>query len=214
MAKVYFKVLVNDLSEEIMDKSTSNNLYKVNRTVDGKHVMLAFESQNVPVELFQKQYTPLTGDEARIELQNSDWDAEVEHKINYNIKDSHPLSVEAFTFTATANTTTQHDYKITNNLLIKQASFISASASIGDSIKVEIVDAEGLLGQGVDYVVRTPIQKFYVQSTDKGNPLVANETLVGELIPQNLYIRIHYTSTAVLGDVDCYINLITYKKDS
>lgn len=212
MAQVYFKVLISDLTQNILDRSTTNDPYKTNRTTDGNYIMISFEEDSIPVELFQKQYTPLTNSEARAELDTSDWDAEVEPNLNYNTEEDFPLVANAFSFTATANSTTEHDFKFTDNFLFRNAAFISSNANNGDSIKVEIVDVDNILGLGADTIIRTPIEKGFVQSTSNSGPILVTNVFKRELLRKNLYLRIHYTNTDPSNDVDVYINLTLYKR--
>lgn len=74
MSKVYFKVLISDLTQEILDKSTVKNPYKTQRTNDGEHLLLSFEDNKVPLELLKRGYNPIDSSQIKTELSKPEWD--------------------------------------------------------------------------------------------------------------------------------------------
>lgn len=76
MAKIYSKILISELTDEIMEKSLVRNPYKARRTQDGLYVFLSFEESNIPLELFKLGYPILNSAQMRTEVQNSEWEKE------------------------------------------------------------------------------------------------------------------------------------------
>lgn len=76
MSKIYFKILISDLTEELLQKSLVKNPYKCRRTTDGKYILLTFLEDEAPLSAFKAGYTPISSSEIKLELQNSEWDSE------------------------------------------------------------------------------------------------------------------------------------------
>lgn len=75
MSKVYAKILVSEITQEILDKSLISNPFKARRTQDGKYILLTFTEDNLPLELFKLNYSLLNSTEVLTELQNAEWDS-------------------------------------------------------------------------------------------------------------------------------------------
>lgn len=116
-------------------------------------------------------------------------------------------SADAFNFTATANTTTVFSYKLIAAYYVKGIQFISSNANVGDSLKIELVDIDNILGLGEGAVLGTPIKKAFIQSTVNSQPISADNPEIVKLPAPNLYIRVSYTNTSLLTGVSVYINL-------
>lgn len=96
MKKIYFKVLIAHITEAILNKSTVKNPYKTQRTTDGKHILLSFEENKIPSEIFKMGYVPMNINEAKTELQTSSWpdDETTPSLINNIIPNSLPFSAK------------------------------------------------------------------------------------------------------------------------
>lgn len=119
---------------------------------------------------------------------------------------------DAFNFTATANSTTNHDFLLNEAYLVKGAAFLSPDAAYGDYIKAQLIDKDNVLGLGANTVIATPIPKLFVQATANSGPIQRFNASVSELPAAGLYIRIIYTNTALLNNVSVFINLNLYKR--
>jgi hypothetical protein len=73
MQKQYFKIKISDLTDEVLDKSTSDNPYSAKRTLDGKYILLSYVQKSVPAYLLKLGYIPMNSDDARTELSSSEW---------------------------------------------------------------------------------------------------------------------------------------------
>lgn len=120
--------------------------------------------------------------------------------------------VKAHSFTANANTTTVSDFLLSEAFLFKGIRFISANATVGDYIRIDLIDKDNVLGFGANTVIRTPIEKAYIQSTANSGPLEADDVSASELPASGLYLRISYTNTALLNAVNAYLNFILYRR--
>lgn len=123
------------------------------------------------------------------------------------------LCTDAIAFSATANQTSIYDYKFTQSYLVRGVTFFSNDATLGDYIIVQLVDKDGILGQGSNYVIKTIVNKAYVSSTNNSGPLKFEDISAAELPIPNLYLRISYTNTSLLNIAHIYANLILYIRD-
>lgn len=73
MIKVYAKILIEELTEAIVEKALVDNIYTARRTQDGQYVLLSFDSTKVPLELFKLGYSLWDINQAKSELQNAEW---------------------------------------------------------------------------------------------------------------------------------------------
>jgi hypothetical protein len=110
--------------------------------------------------------------------------------------------------TATANTTTNIDWKLPEERWISGGIFMVKDGAWGDTAKFQIVDKDNVLGYGAGVV----LDEFAT------GVLVASDTQVQghieapyiALIPANVYVRIVYTSTSPSVNVGVGINLFTH----
>ena len=88
MSKCYFKVKSEHLTNELISQSLVKNIYRCNRTTDGKYVMLTYLDSQIPVELFKLGYSALDNAGANTELATADWpDEETTAAIIYSMAD-------------------------------------------------------------------------------------------------------------------------------
>jgi len=71
--KVYIKVLITDVTDNVMQMSIVPNIFLARKSTDGLYVLLTFIHTNIPVELFIKGYLSMNKGEMRQE-RLSGWD--------------------------------------------------------------------------------------------------------------------------------------------
>lgn len=114
-----------------------------------------------------------------------------------------------FTGTATANSTTNIDYKVTEASLLDKLQLVFYSLLSGDKYTVQVIDKDNVLGGGENVLVTSIFTDFNVDTLLQSQLLY--ESPIPILIPANTYVRIRYTSTALLGSVAVKVNLYKYK---
>jgi hypothetical protein len=106
--------------------------------------------------------------------------------------------------TATKNTTTDVDYKVTDaQIYVQGGQILFQNAVWGDYITAQVVDKDNVLGYGAGTVLNEYIAKRYIHPDLKKSELEV--PYAGE-VPQNCYLRIKYTSVGTSTDVDVAIN--------
>lgn len=121
-------------------------------------------------------------------------------------------SIDAFNFTAAANTTTTGTLLLGTGIHVRGFQFLSDEASLGDFVKIEIVDIDNVLGAGANVVLHTPIKKYYVHSTANSSPLNLENPDTVKLPASGLYVRMYYTNTSPTSTVDIYLNLKLFEE--
>lgn len=85
------------------------------------------------------------------------------------------------------------DYKVTGAKdYLKGGMIITQNAAFGDYFKVEVIDIDNVLGYGANLVLSTYINRWYI---DPAAQYLAIEAPYAGHVPQNVYVRIIYTST-------------------
>lgn len=120
-------------------------------------------------------------------------------------------SGHAFSFVAAAAETTVSTFALDRQYYVKGIQFMSNNATFGDYIKIELVDVDDVLGLGAGTVLATPVQKAFVSATTNSGPIVAMNPEAVKLPIAGLYVRVSYTNSAAMGDVNVYINLILFE---
>lgn len=111
--------------------------------------------------------------------------------------------------TAAKNSTTNIDFKVTvDNIFINGGLILYKNANWGDYITAQVVDIDNVLGYGANLVLQEYITKWYVHPDDKELKILLD--YAGK-IPINTYLRIKYTSTGVVTDVDIAVNYALHK---
>lgn len=135
-----------------------------------------------------------------------------------DIKTSSPFAdAQGFRFrgkgiagTATKNTTTNIDYKLTEERYINGVDLLIKDSVWGDYVKFQVVDVDNILGYGAGTVLDEFGSDWYI------DPNVCQQGQV--IIPYpakiiaNLYIRIVYVSVGTVNDVELKANLFLHKK--
>lgn len=111
-------------------------------------------------------------------------------------------------FTATAGTTTNGDHKFTEGRLVDGVQIIVKDHAFGDSLKLQIVDVDNMLGYGAGVVLDEFASNWYV-ATDQQSQGIVRLPYSAEVIA-NLYVRIVYNSTGATN-VSVRVNLFAHK---
>ena len=114
-------------------------------------------------------------------------------------------------FTATKDTTTTNDYKVTTaNTYVSGGEFLYDNAEWGDYIVVEIFDKDDILPTPLTGMVKTHITKRYLHPNRDCEAL--NVPYAGK-VPQNCYLRIKVVSTGTTNDLNCAVNYDLHKEE-
>jgi hypothetical protein len=98
----------------------------------------------------------------------------------------------SLSFTATAGTTTTGDHKVLENRLLDGVGLLIKDAAWGDSLRLQVVDVDNLLGAGANYVLDEFATTWLInpQAYDQGFWRLEYSAE----IPAGFYIRIIYNS--------------------
>lgn len=112
--------------------------------------------------------------------------------------------------TATKGTTSNIDFKIPKaGLAINGGEILFLNHKWGDYFKIQVVDVDNILGYGAGFVTDTFIQKKYV------HPNIPERHIklpyAGEVV-KDLYLRVVYTSTGTVDDVDVAVNYYLHEE--
>lgn len=105
--------------------------------------------------------------------------------------------------TAAANTTTNIDTKIADDVLIRSVEPIIANMNFGDTITVSVVDVDGVYFPA-GTVISSPVQNWNVQTStqiQEDYQSISPFKMLG-----GLYVRIAYTNTNALVAASVEIN--------
>lgn len=118
-------------------------------------------------------------------------------------------TTNAFTFKVTGDGLTSFTWPIPDQMYLEAISGFFNGQTAGDFISVSIVDVNNILNHGENFVLSTPVAKYYINPIE--NALMKMETLYPVFMLMGLYIKIDYTSTNLLANVNCFINIIADK---
>jgi hypothetical protein len=123
------------------------------------------------------------------------------------------VSIQPFgvMFTAAANSTTTYDYKLPSTYSLKGGVLFSSNASVGDSIGIEVVDVDNIIGYGAGIVLTTYITSWYVIPNQQN---VVEDISISAPIPAGLYFRFVYTNVSPSIDAKVVVNFMSYKVNS
>ena len=115
------------------------------------------------------------------------------------------------TYTATKNSTTDHDFKVTGvSTYLTGGEFGYNDAVWGDYIQAQVIDIDNVLGFGANTVLKNYIVKRYLHPTNASVDLVVAGA--GK-IPQNTYLRIKYVSVGTVTNPTFYTNYHLYTEE-
>lgn len=117
-----------------------------------------------------------------------------------------------FSGTATKNTTTNIDYKMTSNRSMNGMKIICKNHVDGDSIIFQVVDLDNTLGYGAGLVLNQFGTDWYVDESSMNQGIITLPFRTD--IYADLYIRFKYNSIGLTDDVKFKANLFLYKAPS
>ena len=129
-------------------------------------------------------------------------------------EDAFKISAEGFKFLANANTTTTFDYQLNQKFMFRGLSFLSNNAILGDYINVQLVDKDNVLGLGAGIILASPIKKGYIMPTINSGPIYREDVSSSQIPIEGLYLRVNYTNASLLNNVDIYVNLFLYERET
>lgn len=113
------------------------------------------------------------------------------------------------TGTATKNTTTNIDFKVTYAKGYINGGIIHyQNAFWGDYIEAQVIDIDNVLGGGVNTVLKHYIKKRYLHPNE--NNSLINLPYAG-LIPEDVYLRVIYHSVGTSTDINLAINYFLHE---
>lgn len=112
--------------------------------------------------------------------------------------------------TATKNTTSNIDYKLTEERYINGCNLILKNHAFGDSVKFQVIDIDNVIGYGNNVVLDEFGTDWYI-AEDAQNQGVILLPYPAKILA-NLYIRIVYNSVGILLNVSVKCNLFLHKK--
>ena len=127
----------------------------------------------------------------------------------FNATDGFNFRGKGISGTATAGTTTDIDYKLTEERYINGCQLILNSHALGDTVTFQVVDKDNVLGYGAGVVLQEFGTTWQV-SEDERNQGVFKVEYPAKILA-NLYVRIKYTSQG-LTNVNVACNLFLHKK--
>jgi len=132
--------------------------------------------------------------------------------------DQFTLKAIGYSGIATKGTTSNIDYKVgtagvsSSDRYIRGMELILTNHVFGDSVNLQIVDNDNLLGYGVGTVLDQFATNWYIKDDEKSQGLIMQPLRAH--IPGGLYIRIVYSSTGTVNDVNICFNLVLDQKTS
>ena len=111
-------------------------------------------------------------------------------------------------FDAPANQTTTFDFKLNTGCYIKGGVMYASPGNVGDSIIVQIVDVDNIMGVGANTVIAIYVDNWYVIPQDMN---AIEDVSLSEPIPAGLYIRFVYTNSSTTLDTKVIMNILAYQ---
>lgn len=130
----------------------------------------------------------------------------------YQRTDQFAFAGEGFSSTATKNTTTNLDYKITSERYINGLQMLCTNQGSNDSATLQIVDKDNVLGYGTNVVLSQFASNWQIADGNQDQGII--QLPFRGKIPANCYIRIRYTSTGILTNVTVNANVFLHQKTS
>lgn len=120
-------------------------------------------------------------------------------------------SENAVSGTATKNSTTSIDLKVTTTkTYLNGAEILYQNAVWGDYVVLQVIDIDNVLGYGANTVLKEYVHKRYIHPDLKYDEV---ELPYAGLIPQNVYLRVKYTSIGTSNDVNVAINYFLHEME-
>lgn len=118
------------------------------------------------------------------------------------------LSSFGFQFIALKGVQTIFDHKLEQDVKLRGGIFETEGHVMFDTITLEVVDIDNILGYGAGTVVSDYFKQWNVPKSGREEVL---EISVGEPVLKNLYVRAKYNSVSSTDDVKVCVNFRGYK---
>ena len=105
------------------------------------------------------------------------------------------LAVKGVHSSFTAGSITALDLKLTDDHLLTGGTILVKDGSIGDSISLQVVDVDNIIGYGANVVLSEFVTNWYV-STDSQKQIDLSINYPAKILA-GLYIRLKYNSTGI-----------------
>jgi hypothetical protein len=112
--------------------------------------------------------------------------------------------------TCTKNTTTNVDYKLTENRYLNGIQIIVKDHVIGDKVQLKVIDIDNILGYGANTVLDQFGKDWFMVEDQQNQGII--QLAYAALVLLNLYIRVEYVSVGTVTDVTFKANLFLHKK--
>ena len=122
--------------------------------------------------------------------------------------DKAKFRIQGFNGTAQVSNTTSIDWVLPEERWISGAVLLAQGTHWGDKICLQIIDKDNILGFGVNVVLDEYVTDFFLV-TDAEFQVQIDCPYVA-LVPSGVYIRLKYTNTSPLDQVEIAMNLISH----
>lgn len=114
------------------------------------------------------------------------------------------------TGTCTKNTTTNIDYKLTEDRYLNGIHILCKNHVMGDTANLKVVDVDNKLGYGAGVVLDQFGYNWYMAEDMQSQGVITLD--YAALVAKDLYLRIEYVSVGTTTDVSLYVNYFLHKK--
>lgn len=103
--------------------------------------------------------------------------------------------------------TSNQDFKFDNQSVMTGCSVYFTGIAVADSLRIQIIDKDNVLGHGANYIVNTVVDKLYPvvsikEVLDFGYPIE---------IPAGCYFRLAFGSTNILSIIAGKVNIYSHQ---
>jgi len=117
--------------------------------------------------------------------------------------------VFGITQTVPASQTTNINYILTDDVIIRGIEFLAKGSNFGDTISLKIIDTNGVTGVSPGTIIAVIVSN-YILSSDL-QKFLSYESVVPKKILATMTIQISYTSTGILTPINTAINFLLLK---
>lgn len=128
-----------------------------------------------------------------------------------DLRNKFDFAANAFEGTATKDSTTDIDFKMSENLFLNGGLLLYKDAAWGDYFAIQIIDIDNILGYGANTILKNYITKWYVHPDT--HCLELHAEYAGKVL-KDLYVRLKYTSVGTTNDVKVKVNLRLHKEET
>lgn len=122
--------------------------------------------------------------------------------------DKAKFKLQGFKGLAAVNTTSNIDFKLTEERWVSGGILLCQGTHWGDKISLQVIDKDNVLGYGANVVLDEYVTDFYLVSDSEFQLQLESPYIA--LVPANIYIRVVYSNTSLLDPVEVAFNLMTH----